>query len=49
MGGIINFAWGIFLPGDENMRRSDFGDSKLFQSQKQHSMNAEHQLKSKLV
>ena len=25
-------CWGIFLPGGENLRRSDFDDSKIFQS-----------------
>ena len=32
-GGDRNFAGeGIFLPGVENLRRSDFDDSNLFQS-----------------
>ena len=37
------------LPGGENLRTSDFDDSKIFQSQKQHFVNTEHQLKSKLA
>ena len=32
-GGIGNVAWGeFFLPVGENLRRSDFDDSNLFQS-----------------
>ena len=32
-GGLIrNFAGEMFLPGDENLRRSDFNNSNLFQS-----------------
>ena len=31
-GGIRNFAGGIFLPGEGNLRRSDFDNSNLFQS-----------------
>ena len=34
-------CWGDFLPGGENLRRSDFDDSEI--------VNTEHQLKSKLV
>ena len=47
-GGIRNFAGEIFLPGEGNLRRSDFDNSNLFQSLKQLSVNTEHQLKSKL-
>ena len=38
---IVNTTGGIFLPGGENLRRSDFDDSEI--------MNTEHQLKSKLA
>ena len=38
-----------FLPGDWNLRWSDFDNSNLFQSQKQLSRNTEQQLKSKLA
>ena len=41
--------WEIFLPGEENLRRSDFDDSNLFQSWKQPSVKTKHQLKSKLT
>ena len=49
MGGILNFAGGIFLLGCENLKRSDFDNSNLFQSEKQHSMNTERELKSNLA
>ena len=42
-------AWEIFLLGAENLIKSDFDLLNLFQSQKQHSVNIEHQLKLKLV
>ena len=29
---VVNTARGIFLPGDENLRKSDFDNSKIFQS-----------------
>ena len=45
----MNIAGGIFLPGGENLRRSDFDDLKIFQSYKQHFVNTEHQLKSTLA
>ena len=48
-GDIGNFAGGIFLDDGENLKRSDFDHSNLFQSKKHHSVNAEHQLKSKLT
>ena len=38
---VVNTAGGIFLPGGENLRRSDFDDSEI--------VNTEHQLKSKLA
>ena len=41
--------WGIFSPGEVNLRRSGFDNSNLFLGQKQLSVNAEHQLKSKLT
>ena len=47
--GIENFAGGTFLSGGGNLRRSNFDDLNLFQSQKQLSVNTEHQLKSKLA
>ena len=48
--GIRNFAGGaIFLLGGENLRRSGFDHSNYFKSQKQLSVNTEHQLKSKLA
>ena len=34
-GGIINFTRGSFLPGEENLRRSDFDDLNLFRIKKQ--------------
>ena len=34
---------GSFSLGVENLSRSDFDDSNLFQSEKQHSVNIEHQ------
>ena len=37
---VVNTAGGIFLPGGENLRRSDFDDSEI--------ENTEHQLKLKL-
>ena len=45
----IFLGGGIFLPGEGNLRRSDFDDSDLFQRKKQLSVNTEHQLKSKLT
>ena len=36
--GIVNFAGEIFLPGSENLTRSDFDDSKNL---KQHSVTTE--------
>ena len=39
----------FFLPGGGNLRRSDFNHSDYFKSQKQLSVNTEHQLKSKLA
>ena len=39
----------IFLPGEGNLRRSEFGNLNHFQSQKQLSVNTEHQLKSQLT
>ena len=45
----MNTAGGIFLPGGENLRRSDFDDWKILQSWKEHFANTEHQLKSKLA
>ena len=45
-----NFHGGKFnLYGNVNLRRSDFDHSNLFQCQKQHSVNIEHWLKSKLT
>ena len=38
-----------FLPGEGKLRRCDFGDSNLFQTKKQLSVNTEHQLKLKLT
>ena len=46
---VVNTAGGIFLPGGENLRRSDFDDWKILQSWKEHFANTEHQLKSKLA
>ena len=37
----VNTAGVIFLPGGENLRRSDFDDSEI--------VNTEHQLKLKLA
>ena len=48
-GSEILLGGGIFLPGGENLRRSDFDDSNLFQRQKHHLVNTEHQLKAKLA
>ena len=39
----------FFLAGGGNLRRSGFDHSNYFKSQKQLSVNAEHQLKSKLL
>ena len=39
---------GVFLSGDVHLRRSVFDYSSLFQ-RKKHSVNIEHQLKSKLA
>ena len=38
---VVNTAGGIFLPDGENLRRSDFDNSEI--------VNTEHQLKSKSV
>ena len=40
---------GSFLPGEGNLRRNDFDNLNLFQSEKQLSVNTEHQLKPKLT
>ena len=32
VGGVENFTGGVFLPGERNLRGSDFDDSKLSQS-----------------
>ena len=40
---------GIFLLGGGNLRRNDFDNPNLFQSKKQLSVNADHQLKSKFA
>ena len=49
-GGMENFAgeW-IFLFGGRNLTRGDSNHSILFQSEKQHSVNIQHRLKSKLA
>ena len=39
----------FFLAGGGNLRRSGFDHSNYFKSQKQLSVNTEHQLKSKLA
>ena len=39
----------FFLAGGGNLRRSGFDHSNYFKSQKQLSVNTEHQLKSKLT
>ena len=44
-----NFLGEDFLFVGRNLRRSDFDHSNLFQSLKQHSVNTEHWLKSKLA
>ena len=45
-GGNWKFYWeGIFLPGEGNLRRSDFDNLNLFQNYKQLSLNTVHQLK----
>ena len=41
--------WWDFLKDEENLRMSDFANLNFFQSQKQLSVNAECQLKSKLT
>ena len=41
MSKLVNTAGGMFLPGGENLRRSDFDDSEI--------VNTENQLKSKLA
>ena len=46
---VVNSAGGIFLPGGENLRMSDFDNSKIFQNYKQHFVNTEPQLKSTLA
>ena len=46
---VVNTAGEIFLQGGENLGRSNFDDLKIFQSKKQHFVNTEHQLKSKLA
>ena len=45
------FCWGrgFNLYGGGNLRRSNFDHLILFQGQKQHSVNIEHLLKSKLA
>ena len=43
-----NFTGEISLSGSGNLR-SAFNHSNLFQSEKQHSVNNEHRLKSKLA
>ena len=40
--GIINFTRQSFLPGEENLRRSDFDDLNLFRIKKQLSVTTEH-------
>ena len=40
---------GSFLPGERNLRRNDFDNLNLFQSEKQLSVNTEHKLKPKLT
>ena len=47
--GMGSFAEGLFLLRGRNLMRSDFNHSNLFQCLKQHSVNIEHQLKSKLA
>ena len=47
-GGNGKFFWGIFLSGGGNLTRSDFDHLNLFQSYKQHFVNIENRLKSKL-
>ena len=49
MGGMENFARGIFSSAGGNLTRSDFDYWNLFQRWKQHSVNIEHWLKSKPV
>ena len=44
-----NFTGRTMLLGSWNPRRSAFDHSNLFQSLKQHSVNIEHRLKSKLA
>ena len=49
-GGGSEILFGDFIFYDDgNLRRSDFDYSNLLQGQKQHSVNIEHWLKSKLV
>ena len=36
---------GSFLPGERNLRRNDFDNLNLFQSEKQLSVNTEHKTK----
>ena len=48
-GKMENFAGRTMLLGSWNPRRSAFDHSNLFQSLKQHSVNIEHRLKSKLA
>ena len=45
---VVNTAGGIFLPGGENLKRSDF-DFDGFSKLKQYSVNNQHQLKTKLA
>ena len=46
----MNTAGRIFLTtGGENLRRSDFDDSKISQSWKHHFVDTKHHLKSKLA
>ena len=46
---VVSTAGGNFLTDGEILRRSGFDDSNIFQSKKQHFVNIEHQLKSKLA
>ena len=48
-GKMENLAGRTMLLGSWNPRRSAFDHSNLFQSLKQHSVNIEHRLKSKLA
>ena len=46
---VNGIAKGFNLYGVGDLRRSNFDHLNLFQSQKQHSVNIEHRLKSKLA